>query len=1532
MLLQTGLKMVALLAALGGANPTPLLPLNTVEGVKPTMKSVTPAVQITVATGKENTTDGDGALRFGGTSVTAKGNKYVAVMVPLKEPVDLRERRVLLDARTDNPAETQAFYVRFYNQGEAKPAWSFNSWSGLLKPTWRTFSFQTALSPEGLGWETEVVEGRVPDRVDRIELIIGTAEDAKPVSLLADNLRLGERLLTIQDLKQPKALVRETVLVRDGKPAATVLHPDTPAGRDAAQVVVKAVQEQTGVALPARPATKADREPAQTTILLGNVDSNPAMLLLYARFLTPVDSLCPGAGGSLVHTVHDPFGKGVNALVLGASDDAGLARAAEVLKTVVAKQPKGKDLVLARLFERGYAEEFLKRYRWAGAAPDPKRVADSLADAQKALDTGRHTSIAGILQNVANRYAFNGDPNEAKAFVALWDVYVKSAVADPSKYGGPWGFDSDFPSVRVVPGWDIIEEDPVLTDEERLRVTKAMARWLQEAVIPKVGTSATHVPHNHQTFPGMGALMAGLYFTQGFDVLEGPRWLAIADNLFKPQAARFKPHEDCNGYQWLTNGHQMRYAVARPDFALFENGNGKKIVEFLIGNMNNLGYQVPYGDTGSWKCWTSEIDVLDFFAYATGDPAALWTANLKRQNTGARTLHGFMRTGEGKRPDHLNGVKVWPLEPMYYTSHKAEERPPLERCFDKVSFREAMDPQAAYLLLDGLSNGGHKHLDGNSIPQITQFGRVWLADNDYIKAQTKYHNTALVFRDGQATAIPDYAEMMGAGESGRYAFSRTKMSGYSGTDWDRTILWLKRQKAFLVLDHMTAKEAGEYQFRVNWHGVGAPEVRPDGMLLRQKGPSYLIQLAAGPRIRVEDDAELGSNWNGYPHADPVVRCLSATATVNLPAGGSYLYATALHGVAEGEAAPWQLSFVMGGDAVRVKTPEETFVVALGPVNAGIAEVQFNSDAQVLVADDAGLTLLGATAAEAAGQELHHSLEALCRDVPLPEAGPMAAARAARPPVANVEPGGKAPAHPVAWERRPAPQHLLVSGTHGISGAVNLGAKVRSEPAPPAKGNAFDAGSPNQVEAALDGIDNSTTGSVMYPTGQTVSLTLDLGAPCVVERVRWGQWWAVTSSKKTAYVLEKAVVSLSSDDFKADTREVGVVTDAGPHPDFGSPIEYAVAAKGAKARYVRLTLQPKAGTAVYLAEVFVDGRPEGKTAEAAPYTFTHVAPFRTGKAGATGLYAGTKQGDILALNPDGTPRWSVHFAGAVNDVAAADLNGDGVEEAIVARGDCFVTALAEGGKELWSKEIPYYREKPVVALVRTGDINGDGKPEVIAGTNSWRFYAFDAAGTELWNYETVHKSTSGAVVDIDGDGKDEVLCGTEYYSTFALKGDGKLLWSYSMGPIAHDIATGSFDGNKARGAVYGGGDGFLHYLGPDGKARLRFQTGEEVRHVATADLDGDGKDEILAGSQSNNLYCFGADGKQRWRKDLGSEVSALCVTGNRVLAGTGDGGLYTFDKAGAIVAASQLKARVVELKPHDGAVVVVTGDGRVREVK
>ena len=1306
---------------------TVFLPLDGTEQTRETYVRRGAERSLTTVSGEGNTPDGNGALQLSATTGTEEGSEYAGVMVSLPEPVDLRERRLVVHARTNRPGTTAAFYVRAYNRGENKPAWSFSSWNAPLTLEWREFRLQAGLSLDGLSWEQKTVEDREATAVDRLEFIIGTREDDVPMDVLLDSARIGKRFGSFAELDAPHPHQTSTELVRDGRSQVTILHPESTAGREAAAKVAGAIAARTGVTPPARVATDADRIPDQPTIVLGNVNNNPALLLLYARYFTPADAVCPGAGGSLVHTVCDPFGNGANVIVAAASDDAGLAHAADVLRGAIDRQPEATSLVLPRLFEKHYGESFLKRFGWADDDPAADRLERGLKQGQEALDRGRHTSVAGVLRSVADRYLLTGHAVEAQLFVALWDLYAESAQADPRKYGGPWGFDSDFPSAQVVAGWDVIEDDPALDDDQRLRTTKSMCRWLDEAVIPKCAGAArsTHVPHNHQTFPGLGALGAGLYLTQHEDVIEGEMWLGIADAMFRRQAGYFKPYEDCNGYQWLTNGHLMRYSLARPDFTLFENGNGARIIDYCIGAMDNLGYQVPYGDTGSWKCWNSEMICLDMFAYATGSPEARWAANHKRSLKNTLETSAFYQLEPGTRPGRFNGVRVWPVEPQYYQTHAAESRPPVERCFDKIAFREALEPSAAYLLLDGLSNGGHKHLDGNSLPRLTLFDRIWLADNDYFKAPVKFHNSVTVFRDGQSEAIPPYVELLGAGESERFGYSKTKLAGYAGVDWVRTVVWLKRQQAFAVLDQLTAATDDEYQFRVLWHGVGEATLDEGGLLLAQKGPSLRIEIAPGPSLELHDDTELGANWSGYPHADPVVRSLQAVATVKLARGQTYLFASVLHGKADGAAAPWDVALLDGVDGVKVSTPEGVFNLMLGPDQGATLAGPIESDAQCLVASDGGLSLLGATHARFGGEELLRSARPDHVDLDAPKAAESLGKVAVRGPIPNVGAAVDAPPHPVRWCIQPAPA----------------------------------AGKPSDVaplhvsrlaSASLGGKGDVDTVLVATTGGSLLALKPD-------------------GSTRWRAELGTQLNDVAADDLNGDGKDEIVVGREDYHVQVldSSGEELWRRSLG----YYR---RPPKVNVVCTGDIDGDGTPEviagGENwrfyAFAADGTelwnYESVHPSRSGAVvdldgdGQAEVICGTHYYWASVLGADGTRRWQYRLGPICYDMATGRFDGDGSRGVVFGSGDGKVHYVDARGKPRMA-----YATGDEVKQVAAGDLDGDGLDEIIAGSLNYNLYCFGADARRRWRLdvagpisalETVPQGQGGLVIVGTGKGR------------------------------------------------------------------------------------------------------------------------------------------------------------------------------------
>jgi hypothetical protein len=1177
-----------------------------------------------------------------------------------------------------------------------------------------------------------------------------------PLALFSQTVSSNKPTIRISELTEPAKLVRKTPLVKDGRPVACILHPDSEAGRQAAAAIASAVKALTGCRLPARPGTPADAQADRTAILIGNINNNPALNLLYARFFTPVDAICPGKGGSLVHTVFDPFGKKFNAVVVGASDDAGLARAGDRLVALIRQQKKGRNLMLPRIFAADYSADFRARFPIAGVAPAADRLQAGLRDGQKALDEGRHTSVAGELAQVARRYQLNGDDAEAKLFVALWDMYAKSAVDDPSKFGGPWGFDSDFVSMEVVAGWRIIENDPSLTDAERLSVTHSLGRWISEPVVTSCAdpSRGDRVLHNHETFPALGTLFAGLYFTEVCPVAEGPEWLKIADAQFRRQATYFKPQEDCNGYQWLTNGHLFRYAVARPDPTVFENGNAKRIVDYCIGTMDNLGYQVPYGDTGSWKCWDSEMACLNVYALVTGDPAAAWTAARKTAVKDYAALYGYCRDAAGETPQNFNGVRLWPLEPQYVKTFPPEKPVPMESLFDKISFREGFDPAGPYLLLDGLSNGGHKHLDGNSLPRLTQFDRIWLADNDYFKTAVKYHNSLMVFRDGQATPIPAYTRFLGCGENDRFGYSQTRIEDYSGVDWVRTVVWLKRLGAFVVLDRLTAREASDYQFRLLWHGIGAASLSEKGLFLTQKGPSFWIQPAPGTRLELRNDAELGANWGDYPYADPFVRSLNATVYRKLTQGESHLFATVLHGDAGGNAEPWALEHLENLSAVRLNAGSNKMLIALGPIEQQTSYGMFRSDAGLLILDKNGLSLFSATKADLDGSPLHGSPKPETAEIAVPDSIPVIDGFRAIQPAVTRGIQTKIPAQKLVWEKDIA-----------------------------AAGKTPDSGSPitRLAAASLDGPGKLRSILVGTAAGTLAALNGD----------GTGRWEMSVPDK----INDIATTDLDGDgkdDVVIGRQDCKVtVLDCAGREKWSRTLEY----------YRR----PPYVNVVRTGDLDGDGRPEviagGENwrfyafgADGRPlWNYESVHPSRSGAVadldgdGKAEVLCGTHYYWMTTLNSDGTKRWTYgtfgsNFGPICYDIAVGSFDNDWTRGVILGGGDGGVHYLSSDGKLRLR-----YDTGDEVRKVLAADLDGDGRDEIAAGSMSRSVYAFDAGGKRLWRFEAGSAVNTLAFV-VQGE-KRRLFAGTEAGDLYGFDPTGKIVSLNSFAfPIVDLVAV------------------------------------------------------------------------------------------------------------------------------------------------
>ncbi|MGD9518145.1 MAG: PQQ-binding-like beta-propeller repeat protein [Armatimonadota bacterium] len=1557
-----------------------------------------------LSTNKTYVTEGTQALRlWGEVSPEAKGNSYLGVRIDLAGPVDLRRKLILLDAATSTPEVTRAMYLRAYDD-KGRRALSYVNWNSPLGSTPRTFQFVPGLGGGGFTWEPkEITPDADRTRVVAFELLIGTPDPGVTMDAFFDNLRVQETdMKAWQDVTSPKPLVRETSLVVAGNPASLVVAPPGDEWASAAHAFIDAVAQATGITLALRQVAsvpelvkqgKMPYDAADTTtnldaslwggappqvdgvpvtpVLLGNVADTAALLYLYSHDYCAPDHFYPGAGGYEVRTVHDPWGKGINALVLGCSDAAGAAAAIEALRPSLAQKAKPGTLVLPPTLLVRLTGEATRRYgSLVTTSPAQGFLEREKEIAERELSTGVHTGLWSHVANVGQNYVRSGHSDYARAFVWLVKRAYEHYQSKPGTYGGPWGMDADFTIHRVIPAWDGVEEDPSITDEERWEVTQILHQWVSEDGLPKAaGTVASTVPrHNHQTFPALGLLYAADYFGKYYATFDSQEWLATADACFGRQARMFKPHEDCNGYQWLTLGHLAHYCLARPAFAYFQPSplwdealaaaaaprrlwgtvsNAERDADYAVLGMDSFGYSTTYGDTGAYVGWWSELEFLHRVNFVLRDAGYQWVIQKKVERSGRQALGQYAVILPAEEPLRLSGAVAFPLDGNWWKAYSGEDAPPLTSAVDKVVLRHGFAEDSGYVLLDALNPGGHRHYDGNSVSRWCARGRIWLADADYFRAEPQVHSTVIVLRDGLATALPNLARCGHVANLPNLGVSETILEKYNGVDWHRWLFLLK-DGTLLVADRFVARRAGDYSFRVYWQLLGDLQTGESWADLHQAGQWVRLAFPADAHLIITDDEACGRNWAGYPYIErPVVHCLRAIYDARLKEGQEFVAWALLQtagaeratsklrrggsrvAVVEGMPASAPLALGLGctPPAVRLEETPAAWVLADGRLVAIDAQ---NRDLEVNLATGEGVALAPAGTEPDLLQKSAQFREAGLRARVPQVTQALQRLAVPKPPQVEEEPVLEAK---VKWRLRERPKIVVLTNNREPNEpTVDLLDKIEATPAP-LEANIF-GGAPgrNLLKNVLDGRLSGTDDCVMWSADQLVTLTLSFVEEIEPKELDLRAWWASSSSKNAKFQIATIEVELSSDGFKTDVRPAGKLTDDAEHANWGGspqrPETYVVPLTGGKARQVRVRLTPRPGTAIYLSELYLRGSTPSLTDEAAarpvrgmPY-FTCLASVEEVR----GVTAGRSDGEVFLFDPEGRVLWQQKLAHPVR--AIATVHFDGSAPVIVAGcREGLIVALDHKGGTLWQVQLERYKNTPHVNVVLAADFSSEGRETAIVGADNWRYYAIDGTGKLLWHYESVHVATAACAADLTGDGVDEVVLGTNYYWWSAVKADGSRLWGYSTksGPECTAIAIGDLNGDGGREVVFAAGDGSLQCVGADGKLLWMVYLGDRATALACTDVDKDGKDELLVASANCLAYCLGDEGTVRWRLSTGQPIITARLTANGLWAcGCQDGSTLMLGAAdGRIVSRGQLAGEVSAICTAGADVYVAT---------
>ena len=242
----------------------------------------------------------------------------------------------------------------------------------------------------------------------------------------------------------------------------------------------------------------------------------------------------------------------------------------------------------------------------------------------------------------------------------------------------------------------------------------------------------------------------------------------------------------------------------------------------------------------------------------------------------------------------------------------------------------------------------------------------------------------------------------------------------------------------------------------------------------------------------------------------------------------------------------------------------------------------------------------------------------------------------------------------------------------------------------------------------------------------------------------------------------------------------------------------------------------------------------------------------------------KSGVLRAISGDGSgliwtiddPALSVQAAG---NVAAGDIDGDGLPEIVASRFDFRdagvggLIALNHDGTLLWESDPMPGPDVTWWGGPSIADMDGDGRPEVVFGATVYngRTGAILASGSEgvgnnIRASESFFIGALSAVADLDQDGNMEIITGNTIYSR-----TGDVLWH---DPELEDgfPAVGDFDGDgQPEIVVVSVGTVRVHDIdgnvvwGPVSVPRLDApqQGGGRLGAPTVADFDGDGRPEV-----------------------------------------------------------------------------------------
>ncbi len=224
--------------------------------------------------------------------------------------------------------------------------------------------------------------------------------------------------------------------------------------------------------------------------------------------------------------------------------------------------------------------------------------------------------------------------------------------------------------------------------------------------------------------------------------------------------------------------------------------------------------------------------------------------------------------------------------------------------------------------------------------------------------------------------------------------------------------------------------------------------------------------------------------------------------------------------------------------------------------------------------------------------------------------------------------------------------------------------------------------------------------------------------------------------------------------------------------------------------------------------------------------------------------------VVVIDGEDDIKWVASLDNPVYFVKAVDVDNDGSMEVVALTNKYLNSAgvyvLDSNGSVIWNHPIYESIYQASEDTISIADLDGDGMQEIVVATYKEGVVALDYKGDLVWSYLTDKLVRSVHISDIDDDGKPEVLFGSNPYLYF-LDSHGNLKDKTNINGSARIIQSADLAGGGYEDMVVGTNN-MIKVIGRDGTIKGEWSLGKDVSTLSMqiSDLDNDGKAEIIAG--------------------------------------------------------------------------------------